>query len=63
MDSDQIRAQQEIDRKEFADLPPGVNKPLSWCSAHECRLGTCFPLHYPESYASEQAKSINDTGA
>lgn len=23
---------------------------INWCGLHDCRLGTCFPLHYPEAF-------------
>lgn len=49
MDTNQIKAQQEKDRIDIGNLPNGSNKPLSWCNEHDCKLGTCFPLHYPES--------------
>lgn len=49
---DQIFEQQEKDRADLANLPNGTLKPISWCNEHDCKLGTCFPLHYPESSIS-----------
>jgi hypothetical protein len=54
MDLDEIEKQQEQDRKELEALPSGSNKPLSWCSEHDCKMGTCFPLHYPNSLEVER---------
>ncbi len=51
MTLDLIKKQQEKDREVLASLPSGKNKPLSWCSEHDCQMGTCFSLHYPESSA------------
>lgn len=48
----EIIHQQLKDREEWNQFPKGVNKPISWCSEHDCRMGTCFPLHYPESISS-----------
>lgn len=52
MKSNQIAEQQEKDRAELAKFRSGQNKPLSWCNHHDCQLGTCFSLHYPESSVS-----------
>jgi hypothetical protein len=49
MISKEIQAAIDADREQF---PKGINKPLSWCSEHDCKMGTCFPLHYPESVAA-----------
>lgn len=54
MDLDQIQKQQEQDREDLEALPGGSNKPLSWCSEHDCKMGTCFLLHYPSSFESER---------
>lgn len=52
MSSDPIEAQKEKDREELTKFLSGANKPLSWCIEHDCKLGTCFPEHYPESLSS-----------
>lgn len=45
--------QQEKDKKELASLPKGTNKPISWCSEHDCKLPTCFSIHYPSSISKK----------
>lgn len=44
-----IQEQQQKDREEFASLPKSMNKPISWCNEHDCKMTTCFALHNPES--------------
>lgn len=57
--SEQFLIQKNADQEERNAIPEGVNKPANWCTKHECKYGTCFPIHNPLS----QASIINDTGA
>jgi hypothetical protein len=61
MTLDLIKKQQEKDREELAAMPPGKNKPISWCSEHDCQMGTCFALHYPNSSVSFNKQEYHQT--
>lgn len=27
---------------------------IAWCGEHDCRLPTCFPLHYPQAFTPQE---------
>lgn len=49
MDLEKFEIDARQDREELAAMPKGINKPISWCNEHDCKMTTCFKLHYPDS--------------